>query len=349
MDSRMLSQLTSSRRISIAEAMRNIDANSGGILALLDDSGKLVGTITDGDIRRFLLAGGSIEETADKAANARPRFARNLEEAEALYHRKNYAAIPIVDENGVVVDVYLGERTERKAYEPICLPVVINAGGRGTRLFPLTKIFPKPLIPVGDMPIIEHIMREYQRYECNRFHVIVNYKRELMKAYFSECERKYDISWHDERKPLGTGGGLSLLKGRLKDTFFFTNCDSLLTADYADMLRFHRENDNVITMVCAHRNFQIPYGVVDMGLNGRIERMREKPFLSFLTNTGVYIVEPEALDDMEEGVPIGFPEVAERQLRKGRKVAAYPIRESEWMDMGQFEELEKMRRKLYGE
>ena len=208
---------------------------------------------------------------------------------------------------------------------------------------------PKPLIPVGDLPIIEIIMKQYQSYQCNDFHVIVNYKRELIKAYFADNDRHYDIAWYDEFVPLGTGGGLSLLRGKMDTTFFFSNCDNLLLANYERILQFHRENSNVITMVCACKNFSIPYGVVEMGINGKIDKIREKPMLSFLINTGIYVVEPEVLEDIADGVAVGFPDIVEQQRRKGKKVAVFPVSESEWLDMGQLSELEKMRTKLYGE
>ncbi len=335
--------------ISVAQAMQKIDENTNGILFLVDDAERLAGCITDGDIRRFLLAGGRMDAPVMPAANKHPKAAHTEEEARSLYHRKNYVVIPILDESERIIDLYCGTGNAEKTRAALNIPVVINAGGKGTRLDPFTRVLPKPLIPVGDLPIIEHIMKEYQSYSCSRFHIIVNYKRELMKAYFAENENHYDITWYDEAEPLGTGGGLSLLKGTLDSTFFFTNCDNLLTANYSGILDFHRENSNAVTMICAYKTIALPYGVVEMGVNGRIESMKEKPLMSFLTNTGIYVVEPEVLEDMEDGVSIGFPDVVEKQKAKGRKVAVFPVSESEWMDMGQLSELEKMRVKLYGE
>ncbi len=192
-------------------------------------------------------------------------------------------------------------------------------------------------------------MREYQSYACSEFHIIVNYKKELMKAYFADNDRSYKITWYDEEKSLGTGGGLSLLRGKFNSTFFFTNCDTLLTANYESMLKFHKDNGNVITMICAYKNMNIPYGVVEMGANGSIEEMKEKPLLSFLTNTGIYIVEPEVIDDVADNESIGFPDIIAREKQKGNKVAVFPVGENDWMDMGQLPELEKMRTKLFGE
>lgn len=337
--------------LNVSEAMQKIDNNSNGILFLVNDISSLVGCITDGDIRRFLLAGGKMTDPAVKAANSHPRTASSLEEAKHLYHNRDFVVIPIVDENGKIIDLYTGktEETLFKKHNPLRVPVVINAGGKGSRLDPFTRVLPKPLIPVGDLPIIELIMKEYESYACDEFHIIVNYKRGLMKAYFADNERKYNITWHDEEEPLGTGGGLRLLRGKIDSTFFFANCDALLTANYESIMKFHKENNNVITMICAYKNINIPYGVVDMGVNGTIENMKEKPLISFLTNTGIYIVEPEVIDDIADDEVIGFPDIVEREKQKGKKVAVFPISENDWMDMGQFPELEKMRIKLYGE
>ena len=336
--------------LTVSEAMQAIDNNACGIIFLVDEKNALIGCITDGDIRRYLLSGGKMGDSAFEAANKKPRFARSMDEAKNLYHKRNYVIIPVLNENNTIVELYAGDSGfQKKQRKSINIPVVINAGGKGTRLDPFTRVLPKPLIPVGELPIIELIMQEYQTYDCNEFHIIVNYKKELMKAYFADSERDYNITWYDEDKPLGTGGGLSLLKGKFNSTFFFANCDALLTANYDSMVKFHKENGNSITMICAYKNLSIPYGVVEMGTNGVIENMKERPLMSFLTNTGIYIVEPEVVDDMIDGESIGFPDVVERQRNKGRQVAVFPVSENDWMDMGQISELEKMRIKLYGE
>ena len=145
---------------------------------------------------------------------------------------------------------------------------------------------------------------------------------------------------------MGTGGGLCLLKGRMDSPFFFTNCDTLLDLDYGDLYQYHKAHGNLVTMVCAFKHYVVPYGVVELGEDGGIAAMREKPELNFLTNTGVYVVEPRVVEEMKMGEVIGFPDVIDRYRAAGEKVGIYPINESSWMDMGQMEELEKMRRKL---
>ena len=348
MDKKELKELIGLKNLSVIEAMEKINQNSNGILILVDENNRLVGTLTDGDVRRFLLAGGETQEPVYKVANHHPRYAFDQTEAAELYHEKSFVAIPIVDKEQKVIDIYI-RKHHKHNIASLGLNVVINAGGRGTRLDPYTRIFPKPLIPVGDLPIVEHIMQEFMKFGCHQFHMIVNYKKQLIKAYFSENENNYDVKWYDESEPLGTGGGLSLLKGKINETFFFTNCDILLRSDYESILKFHRDNSNMITMVCAYKNITIPYGVVDIGKNGKIDGMREKPQISFLTNTGMYLVEPEVIDEIKDEVPVGFPDIIEEQRRKGKNVAVYPVSDNEWMDMGQFTQLEKMRKRLYGE
>ncbi|MBO4926907.1 MAG: NTP transferase domain-containing protein [Clostridiales bacterium] len=334
--------------MSVLDAMRKIDANGKGILILVNEEGKLAGTLTDGDIRRFFLSGGKTDELCSKACNAHPHYAGSYNEAVKIYREMNFVAVPIVTKDLILSDIFLGN-IDTRVYPKLNIPVVINAGGKGTRLEPFTKILPKPLIPVGEYPIIQHIINRFSRYGCTEFHIIVNYKKQLIKAYFSELDEKYNISWYDEDEPLGTGGGLSLLKGQINSTFFFTSCDTLIDTNYDSLLQFHRKTGDCVTMICANKNIEIPYGVVEIGENGRIENMKEKPVVSFMTNTGMYLVEPDILEHIPEGKKIGFPDVVESERASGRTVSVFPVSENDWMDMGQFSELEKMRLKLYGE
>lgn len=334
-----------SENATVREVMKKLDATSPQIVFVIRE-GILSGSVTDGDIRRFLLKGGSLADNITQAAFKGTKSAYTADEAARMYHHNNYPAIPIVTNTGQIKDVYIGNIKPRVERAELHVPVVINAGGRGTRLEPYTKILPKPLIPVGEKPIIEHIMNQFAQYACDNFHIIVNYKKAIMKAYFAEADIRQDITWYDEEIPLGTGGGLCYLKGKMKETFFFTNCDNLLLSDYDDILKFHRAHKNSITMICAYKHIAIPYGVVDMGVDGAIADMQEKPEFSFLTNTGIYVVEPEVLDDIEDMVPIGFPDVIEKCRQLGKKVAVYPVSENEWLDMGQMPELERMRSRL---
>ena len=181
--------------ISLSEAMRDIDNNANGILFLTGQNGELTCCITDGDIRRFLLKGGKMDEPAANAANHHPKTANSIEEAQKLYHEKNWIVIPVLDNHGIITDLSTGPKDFKKRRGAINVPVVINAGGRGTRLDPYTRVIPKPLIPVGELPIIELIMKEYQSYSCNDFHIIVNYKKEL-NAYLKEHPKATHFTYY---------------------------------------------------------------------------------------------------------------------------------------------------------
>ncbi len=333
--------------VPIRDAMKKIDSTKPKILFVVENE-MLVGALTDGDVRRYLLSGGSVEDPAEKACNKNPkRVAHSLPEAIAMLD-KNFIAIPVLDEEGKVSDIYTGESRKSSKKNKISVPVVINAGGKGTRLDPFTKILPKPLIPVGDLPIIEHIMRRYEEVGCNEFHIIVNYKKELIKSYFKEIEKEYKIHWADESEPLGTGGGLSLLKNKLKDSFFFICCDSLILTDYSKIVKFHKKNENDITMVCAEKKVIIPYGIVNKEKD-ELTSIEEKPEFSFLTNTAMYVAEPSILKDMKKNERIDFPDFIKKEKEKGKKIGVYTVKEDDWLDMGQMSELEKMRVRLYGE
>ena len=313
---------------------------------VVHQNGVLVGTLTDGDVRRYLLSGGSLEDRVEQAAFRTPVTVSTREEGECLIRGGcPHALIPVVEENGRLTGTVVAQE-EPKAQPKLNIPVVIMAGGKGTRLYPYTKILPKPLIPVGDRPILEHIMDRFRQVGCEDFHLIVNHRRELIKAYFNERDHPYHLHWYDEDQPLGTGGGLSLLRGKLTATFFLTNCDILLLSDYTQMIQYHRQFGNKITMMGARKHVTIPYGVVDIGKEGQIQAFREKPSFDFLTNTGMYLVEPEVLEDIREGVSIGFPTIMEQQMARGCRVGAFEVEEEDWLDMGQLEELQRMEQRL---
>ena len=261
--------------------------------------------------------------------------------------KQNYIeAVPILNEEKQIISVALLNEEGIAVKKTLNMPVVIMAGGFGTRLYPYTKILPKPLIPIGEIPIVEHIINKFKEYEVNKFHLIVNHKKNMIKAYFNEIERNYDIDYADEDEPLGTGGGLSLLKGKINSTFILSNCDILIDEDYEKIYEYHKKENNLITMICSLKNIKIPYGVVEIGKYGEIDNMKEKPQISFFTNTGMYIVEPKVIEELEDGKIIGFPDIIEKYKSMGAKIGVYPIDENSWMDMGQLDEMEEMRRRL---
>lgn len=342
-----LEQLFIDERASIRSALELLDSTAKRIL-LIAPEGHLKAVITDGDIRRHLIKNGNLEDPVSNIATYHPKFVtrETRDMAKTIMREHSITAVPLVSDQGMVESLLLADDLELMKESNINLPVVINAGGFGTRLHPYTKILPKPLIPIGEEPVLSLIMQRFHKFGCDEFHVIVNHKKNLIKAFFADAPNQYSVHFVDEEIPLGTGGGLSLLKGELSGTFFFSNCDILIDADYESMYRQHKRENNIITMVCALKNVVIPYGVVNMSSKGEIESFSEKPRLSFLTNTGFYIVEAEVVEQLADDQPISFPEIMDHYRTIGRKVGVYPVSENSWMDMGQLEELEIMRKRL---
>lgn len=332
---------------SVLEAMKQIDATAKQIL-LVSENNILKAIITDGDIRRHLLHGGKLADRVKEVANYHPRFIFEKDKDNSRELMKNWSvlSLPIVSETFEIQSIVFLEDYEIGRKHSVSAPVVIMAGGLGTRLYPYTKILPKPLIPIGEIPIIEHIINNFIEYECKEFDLIVNHKRNMIKSYFSDVKKDYLLEFHNEETPLGTGGGLSLLKGKLGSTFFLTNCDVLIRANYKEIYDHHKQNGNMITIVAAYKHLTIPYGIINMNSNGEIASMIEKPEYSFLTNSGFYVVEPEVVNRLEDDKAIGFPDIIEQQKSLGEKIGIFPVSERCWLDMGQFEELEKMRKEL---
>ena len=226
------------------------------------------------------------------------------------------------------------------------VPTVIMAGGAGSRLAPVTAFLPKPLMPIGDKPIAELIMERFSGFGCKDFYLSVNFKANLLRTYFNEFRHMYNISYIQEPKPLGTAGSLHLLKGRVKKSFFVSNCDVLIEADYSDIYRFHQQNKNAITLVVSIKHHTVPYGVCEIGEGGRLKGIKEKPEYDFLINTGLYVMSPDVIGDIPKDTPYHVTDlIADYTLRK-RKIGVYPVSEKSWFDMGEWKEFQKMFKKF---
>lgn len=332
---------------SVLEAMKQIDATHNQVLMVAENK-KLKAIITDGDIRRHLLRGGKLEDKIREIANYSPKFIheKDRDKSKELMKKWSVLSLPIVNEALEIQSIAFLKDYEIGRKLSVNAPIVVMAGGLGTRLHPYTKILPKPLIPIGEIPIAEHIINHFMEYECDEFHFIVNYKKNMIKAYFGDVEKDYKIEFHNEEKPLGTGGGLSLLKGKLNSTFFLTNCDVLIRANYKEIYDFHKQNGNMITIVAAYKHLTIPYGVINLITNGEIASIIEKPEYSFLTNTGFYVVEADVINRLKNDQAMGFTDIIEQQKSLGEKIGVFPVSEQNWLDMGQLEELERMRKEL---
>lgn len=344
----MLSDYTIHLDCTVKEAIEQITKNSIKAVAIVDNNNILHGLFTDGDMRRFFLSGGSLNANIQEAMNPNPTVYSGIDEIEAERNKVIRIIYPIVDKDRHLIDMVDYNRVTQSGQITSLLnvPLVIMAGGKGTRLYPYTKILPKPLIPIGDITITERIIDSFRRYGCKKVFMILNHKANMIKAYMNEISKDYSLDFVEEEQFLGTCGGLYLLKETINDTFYLSNCDILLKADLECAYLTHKSNNNVITFICAMKDFIIPYGVVETDQNGNIVAMREKPDFSFLINTGVYIIEPKVFDYITPGEYLSLPDLALRLINKGEKVGVFPISEKAWMDMGQFSEMDSMMRNL---
>ncbi len=336
----------------IVEALQKIDSNAKGILFVVNDERKLVGVLTDGDIRRWLLKTGELQGEVKRLMNRNPKaiYRKELASAREFMVKYSITALPVVNSKGIVSDIVFREETKQQNPEQNSslkgVPVVIMAGGKGTRLYPYTKILPKPLIPIGDIPIMERIINKFRDYGAVNFYATVNYRKNMIKSYFAENTTDYKICYVEEDKPLGTAGSLGLIKERFDAPFVVTNCDILIHADYGDIYHYHKESGNELTIITALKNIVVPYGVVHSSENGVIQSMEEKPKLSYFVNTGMYILNPELMKEIPEDTFFHMTDLADKLMKENRRVGMYPISEDSFLDMGEFEEMRRMEEKL---
>lgn len=330
----------------VLQAIEAIDKSERGIVFACKGK-KLLFSISDGDIRRYILKNGDLGASIVSLGLSSPYFLFEEERecAGQLADEHFINAIPIVNHDNEIVDVYF-RREPLDKKNKVNVPVVIMAGGEGTRLYPYTKILPKPLIPVGETPIIERIMNGFAEYGVNEFYVTVNYKKGMIRTYFNDLAPDYHICFVEEKKPLGTGGSIKLIQKKLEEAFFVSNCDSLIIADYHDIYNYHVKEKNAITMVTALKNITVPYGVVYTGKDGELIRMEEKPKLSFFINTGMYVINPDIIDYIPDDEMFHMTQLVEKVMINGGRVGTYPVSEDSFLDMGEFEELKRMEQKL---
>jgi len=330
----------------IRSALKQMDEVGEKILLVVGPESVLLGTVTDGDIRRWILKELSLDENIACVMNKKPIVLKNeiysKDIAKKIMTDNLIEYLPVVDKDSHIVNVMrwtelFGNKLRR--FEKINIPVVIMAGGKGTRLSPYTKILPKCLIPIGDKTILELIIDRFAEHGCNDFYLSLNYKATMIKSYFNDIEYSYNLSFLEEKDFLGTAGSLYMLKGLINGTFFLSNCDILVDADYAEVLDFHINQKNIITVIASVKHITIPYGICKIENGGRIEKIEEKPQYECLVNTGFYIIESDVINDFMDNSFLNMTEVIEKCISQQCRVGIYPISEKSWIDTGQMEGL----------
>ena len=319
-------------------------------LIVVNHNEKLLGILSDGDLRRAILNKKKLTENISKIYNSNSFYlfenSYDLENVKKKALKQKIYFIPILNRNKKVTNLLtstdLFSENKNIKTKNKNIPVVIMAGGLGTRLEPFTKVLPKPLIPIDGKPIIDHIIESFKNSGSNTFYITLNYKSKILKSYFEELNHKYKIFFLEEKKPLGTAGALFLLKNRIAKNFFVTNSDIILNTDYIDLYNFHIESKNDITLVVAAKEYEIPYGSCEISSNGNLLKINEKPKYNFLINSGLYLLNNKILKLLKKNNKIDMNELIELAIEKKFKIKIYPVSDKQWIDVGQWVEYKKI-------
>lgn len=314
-------------------------------LLIVMDNGRYQSLVSIGDIQRAIISNISLSEPVKTILRKKVNVASTIDDKNDVIRfmmEQRSEFMPIIDEHGEVSDIIFWDdviANPRKVKNSFKLPVVIMAGGQGTRLRPLTNVLPKPLIPIGEQTMMEDIMDRFVECGCHDFYISLNYKADTIRRYLDYLDKpQYNISFFQEDKPLGTAGSLSMLRDKIKRTFFVSNCDIIVDEDYSEILDFHCTNGNEITVVAALKNYSIPYGTLETGDGGQLLSLHEKPELTFKINTGMYILEPHLLNEIPSDKVYHITFLIEKLITEGRKVGVFPISEGSWTDIGNWDE-----------
>lgn len=333
----------------IRQAMEQLEQTEEKIIFVVDATSRLIGSLTDGDIRRWILSDGDLKALVGQVCNRSPRVVEedfDVEQLRADMLNRNMSCVPVVNAAREIVKLVFWEEVfQSEATVPLKrqldLPVVIMAGGKGTRLAPFTNVLPKPLIPMGDRTVIELIIDKFLPYGLDRFHLSVNYKSKILKSFFEELAPKYSVGYLEETEPRGTAGALRALYTDTADNLIVTNCDIIIQADLADLVSFHTEHNHDLTLVASLKDYKIPYGVCELGKDGGLAQIKEKPQYSFLVNTGMYIVRRDRLNLIPENAHCDMTDFIETLKAQGGSIGVFPISEKAWIDTGEWTEYRK--------
>lgn len=347
-----LEKITIGPESTIKDAIKKLDKGGERTLFVVNKRGMLIGIMTDSDIRRYILKSGDLSLPIKHCYNKNPLVLSvgfDIERAKKLMIKESKDIIPIIDEQRRLVEYITWAQAfgavQRKAAH-LDIPVIIMAGGRGTRLDPFTQILPKPLIPVGDKPIVEIIMDNFHEYGIEAFYLIVNYKGEMIKSYFDHAKVPYNIYYIWEKEFLGTCGSLAYIPSKIKDTFIVSNCDILVKTNYAEMVAFHKKNGHSLTVVGSLQHYRIPYGVLEYKTGGKLKAINEKPEFDMMVNTGLYVIEPDVPRLIPKGKEFNMNELINMLLSRKLSVGVYPVSENSYADIGQWEEYKKTLKKF---
>ena len=351
------SLLTITENKTIKDALIKINLNLQKCIIVVDKLNRLKGAISDGNIRRALLQGLTLESKINKIYNKKNIIYFNEENFSLTkakkkiiknYHNTFIGIIPIVNKKKIIKDFFTIKSlysTNNYLEKKNKTEIVVMAGGKGLRLKPFTEIFPKPLISIGNKTAIDHVIDNFIDKGFNNFIFSINYKSKLIKAYLEEKKErsKINIKYIEEKKSLGTVGSLKIInKKTIKNDFFVINCDSILKLDFQNILNYHKSNKNYITVVVSMKNITVPYGVCVLKKNGTLHKLYEKPTKRYLVNTGLYIFNPDVIKLIPKNKKFDFDELIRDAKNKKKKIGFFPIEDDKWNDVGSWDSINKL-------
>jgi dTDP-glucose pyrophosphorylase len=343
-----ISLITTDKNSSILQCLKKMDEIRHKLLLVLEGK-RFIGLISIGDIQRAIINNIDINSKIGEILRNDYIFANlnnSIEEIKSKMLSIRSEFMPVVDNNGHLVTVHFWEdlfgKQKPKTSSQFNLPVIIMAGGIGSRLKPLTNVLPKPLIPIGERTMLEEIFDRFSQHGSNTFHISINYKADLIRSYIQNQNLPYSINYFEEEKPLGTAGSLCLLKGKITQSFFVTNCDILIEQDYSEILDYHINNKNEITLIAALKHIPLSYGIIETGKNGHLKTMVEKPELTLKINSGMYILEPHLIDEIPKNKFFHITDLISSLMVQNRKVGVFPVSQNSWVDVGDWVEYMKV-------
>jgi dTDP-glucose pyrophosphorylase len=344
----MINKYLVKKNSSLLAAMQKVDKSGTRSLIVVDNNNKLLGTLTDGDIRRSILKKNDLSGTIESIYFKKPayvlekKFSKKL--ANEIFEKKNCDIIPVIDGKKIVKDIILSKNFNAKKISAIekKIAVVIMAGGYGVRLKPFTTILPKPLIPIKGKAVIEHLLDLFTLYGFNKFNLLIHYKQNIIKSYLKSVKPNIKFNFVEEKNPLGTAGGLKLLKKNLTNDFIVTYSDTIFDLNVSNFISFHKKNKFKFSMVVTKKDYKIPYGVCAIDSRGMVKKINEKPSYNLNVNSGLYAMNSDCLKYIPKNGVFHVTDLIKKLLKNKIKIGAYFVPDSSIMDVGQWNDFNKV-------
>jgi dTDP-glucose pyrophosphorylase len=333
----ILKSVVCQEMVPLAEGIRRLDQGGHGVLFIIDGKMKLLGLITDGDIRRAILKGVQLNDSVEQVMNRNFFSVQSpikKSECAKILRERSRRHLPILDADGNLVDVYILDDSQAETDNT---PIVLMVGGQGSRMGELTKHTPKPMLPLGGRPILEHIVRRCRDQGFHSFYLCTNHQSEIIQNHFQDgSSLGVQIQYTLETKVLGTGGALSLLKNKIDQPFIVMNGDVLTNVNLRRLLDFHSQFEGSLTLAAKDYSVEVPYGVIEVD-GDEVKSLAEKPRYRYFTNAGIYVLDASTLQHIPDSTFFNMTDLVDKFIAEKKRVGVFPLHEG-WIDIGRPED-----------